>query len=38
MSIFSFITLVGMSVSCTDLLESKSFNSFCKLDELTMEK
>ena len=37
-SIFSFSILVGMSVSCTDWLESKVFNLFCKLDKLTLEK
>ena len=37
-SIFSFNTLVDMYVSCTDLLESKLFNSFCKLDKPTLEK
>ena len=37
-SIFSFNILVSTSVSCTDLLVSKLFNLFFKLNELKLEK
>ena len=35
---FSFNILVEMSVSCTDLLEAKLFNSYYKLGKFTLEK
>ena len=37
-SLFSFSILLGVSVSCTDLLKSQLFYSFCKLDKLKLEK